>query len=323
MMSDDCRGTICILTGFSFVGHQSTFIIRAENNLPMPNGSHPSARFAIVTGAARGLGREFCLHLARDRWHIAIVDVDRVGAQQTLNLVLQAGGAGRVEQCDVTHFNQWLALRDHLQADWPRLDLLVNNAGMYASGHLGTLDMTEAERLLRLNLMGVLYGCHTMVPWLVESAKLPDAEGRRTTAPAVINVASSFAFLCPPGMAPYNLSKAGVVALSETLRGELRPKGVGVTVVCPGPMPTRFVESASFESSAFRQMTESYVERSTIAPAAVAAVALRAAVRQQLYVVEGSFDRWLWRLKRFIPVTLLAGVARRVRKDLKSQESRT
>ena len=118
--------------------------------------------------------------------------------------------------------------------------------------------------------MSVLYGCHTFVPWLVGECQV--AAGRR-----IINVASSFAFLCPPGMAPYNLSKAGVVALSETLHGELKPRGVGVTVVCPGPMPTRFIESASFDSPTFRRLTESYVRESTLDPAAVAAAALDAA----------------------------------------------
>lgn len=280
------------------------------------NDSNASPRYALVTGAARGLGREFCLRLARERWRIAIVDVDLPGAEETRLLVERAGGTGRVESCDVTHINQWLALRDHLQSTWPRLDLLINNAGMYASGHVGTLDVSEAERLLRLNLMSVLYGCHTMVPWLIDSAAQPTADRRQPIAPHIINVASSFAFLCPPGMAPYNLSKAGVVALTETLRGELRPKGVGVTVVCPGPMPTRFVEAASFESEAFRQLTQSYVDRSTIDPAAVAAAALDAAARGQLYVVEGTFDRWMWRLKRLMPVSTLARVARRVRKDL-------
>jgi short-subunit dehydrogenase len=147
-----------------------------------------------------------------------------------------------------------------------------------------------------------------MVPWLANSAA--------STRTHVINVASSFAFSCPPGMAPYNLSKAGVVALSETLFGELRTRNVGVTVVCPGPMPTQFVEAASFESPAFRRLTESYVERSTIDPAVVAGAALRAAEHGQLYVVEGAIERWLWRLKRLAPVTLLRRVARRVRRDL-------
>jgi NAD(P)-dependent dehydrogenase (short-subunit alcohol dehydrogenase family) len=270
--------------------------------------SSATPRHAIVTGGANGLGREFCLRLARDGWQIAIVDIDVAEAAETLRLVEELGGRGRVEVGDVTSIDVWHSLLDRLRSDWPRVDLLVNNAGMYASGFVGSLDLAEAERLIRLNLSSVLYGCHTFTPWLVECAK------SRPTA--VINVASSFAFLCPSGMAPYNLSKAAVVALSETLHGELKPKSVGVTVVCPGPMPTRFIESASFNSDAFRQLTESYVRESTLDPAAVAVAALQASNRRQLYVVLGSDQKWYWRIKRFLPTTLLDRVARKVRKDL-------
>lgn len=270
--------------------------------------STAATRHAIVTGAASGLGREFCLHLARDRWHVALVDVDRERVEETLQLVQQAGGTGQIEIADVTSIDAWLTLREQLQAVWPRLDLLINNAGMYAAGFIGDLDLTAAERLIRLNLNSVLYGCDTFVPWLVERAK--------EIHPAIINVASSFAFICPPGMAPYNLSKAAVVALSETLHGELKPRGVGVTVVCPGPMPTRFLASASFDSPKFRQLTESYVRDSRLDPAAVATAALAASNRRELYVVLGTDQRWYWRFKRLMPRTLLNRVARRLRTDL-------
>jgi short-subunit dehydrogenase len=273
----------------------------------MTNSATPE-RYAIVTGAARGLGREFCLHLARRRVHTALVDVDRDGAAETLNLLQQAGGMGQIEIADVTSIDDWNSLHTKLKAEWPRLDLLINNAGMYASGYVGALDLAEAERLLRLNLNSVLFGCHTFVPWLKENT------GRERS---IINVASSFAFLCPPGMAPYNLSKAAVVALSETLHGELKPHGVGVTVVCPGPMPTRFIESAAFDSDQFRKLTESYVRQSKLDPAQVAVASLDAAEKRQLYVVLGTDQRWYWRLKRWLPITLLNRVARRIRKDLK------
>jgi short-subunit dehydrogenase len=273
--------------------------------------STSATKYAIVTGAARGLGREFCLCLARDHWHIALVDVDSVGAIETLELVESVGGRGQFELADVTSLDDWLAVRQRLKTSWPRLDLLVNNAGMYASGFVGALDIAEAERLIRLNLDSVLYGCHTFVPWLVDSTK--------SHRPAIINVASAFAFICPPGMAPYNLSKAAVVALSETLAGELKPRGVGVTVVCPGPMPTRFVENASFDSDNFRRLTESYVRESRLDPATVAAAALAAAERRELYVVMGTDQRWYWRLKRLMPRTLLNRVAKRVRNDLHRQ----
>lgn len=265
---------------------------------------------AIVTGAARGLGREYAIRLATYGYTIAIVDVDAAGAEETARLVAERGGTPRVAIADVTSIDAFTDLRQRLRTDWPRLDLLINNAGMFAAGNVGSLDLAAAERVVRLNLMSVLYGCHTMVPWLVESAKLGPPR------PRIINVASSFAFLCPPGMAPYNLSKAAVVALSETLHGELKLHNVGVTVVCPGPMPTRFVESASFESGTFRRMTDVYVQNSRLDPAAVAAESLAASERGELYVVAGADQRWYWRAKRWLPRTLLSRVARRVRKDL-------
>ena len=289
--------------------------------------SDGATRHAIVTGAAGGLGRAFCRLLARDGWRIAIVDIDQAGAEQTRNEIVEAGGSGQVEICDVTSAADWRSLRDRLRGDWRRLDLLVNNAGMFGSGFVGALDLDAAERVMRLNLLGTLVGCDTMAPWLVESA----AETARTrgearadqqpiaAAPHIINVASAFAHFCPPGMGVYSASKAAVVALSETLYGELRPRGVGVTVVCPGVMPTGFIRDAAFDSPAYQRLTESYVRNSTLAPEAVAAAALRGMRRGELYVVEGARERWFWRLKRLLPTHFLRRVARQVRKDLKAQ----
>jgi short-subunit dehydrogenase len=286
------------------INHQ--FFRHASSMLTEPNSVK---RHAILTGAANGLGREFCLRLARDKWHLALVDIDAERVAETLQLVERAGGSAQIEIADVTSTGAWLALRERLQTHWPRLDLLINNAGMYAAGFVGEMNLAAAEQLIQLNLHSVLYGCQTFIPWLAKDAK--------SHRPAIINVASSFAFLCPPGMAPYNLSKAAVLALSETLHGELKPRGVGVTVVCPGPMPTRFLESASFETDALRRITESYVKQSTLDPAAVATASLAASERGELYVVVGADQRWYWRAKRWLPVTLLNRVARRVRKDLK------
>ncbi|MEX0642364.1 MAG: SDR family NAD(P)-dependent oxidoreductase [Pirellulales bacterium] len=268
-------------------------------------------RYALVTGAARGLGRAFCRALARDGWCVAVVDIDSAEADETLRLVKQDGGTGRVELCDVTDVVAWRAMRTRLQADWTRLDLLVNNAGMFGAGFIAALDLDAVDRLIRLNLMSVLYGCEVMAPWLVESAKVAPSP------PHIINIASVFAHYCPPGMAAYSVSKAGVIALSETLYGELRPRGVGVTVVCPGVMPTRFTERATFDDESYRRLTQTYVRESTLSPEAVADAAIAGMRRGNLYAVEGRRERWYWRVKRMLPQTFLRRVARRVWRDLK------
>jgi NAD(P)-dependent dehydrogenase (short-subunit alcohol dehydrogenase family) len=289
-------------------------------------------RYAVVTGGGGGLGRAFCQQLAREGWSVAIVDIDDAAAAQTLESIEQEGGIGRIEHCDVTAREAWHSLRARLAAAWPRLDLLVNNAGMFGAGFIGDVDLDAAERLIQLNLMSVVYGCSTMVPWLLESASSSTSRAGATGSssagrnepplepphrPYLINVASVFAHFCPPGMGVYSASKAGVVALSETLDGELRPRGIGVTVVCPGVMPTQFADRATFDDERYRRLTQKYIAESTLTPDIVAAAALRGMRSGELYVIVGTRERWYWRAKRLLPTTFLRRVARRVRRDLK------
>jgi NAD(P)-dependent dehydrogenase (short-subunit alcohol dehydrogenase family) len=273
-------------------------------------------RCAIVTGAASGLGREYCIQLARAGYHVTVSDINQPGADKTLRLVEQAGGSGRVEICDVTNIDAWHSLRARLQADWPRLDVLVNNAGMYASSHIGTLDLSEFERVVRLNLWGVIYGCDTMIPWLIATAE------KLRTHCHIINMASIYGLYSPPGMAAYNVSKAGVVSLSETLYGELRGTNVGVTAICPGPIPTSFVDNASFDDGDLRQLVEKKVHQSRLTPESVVAAALRGMRRRQLYVPLGFGERCYWYLKRLLPQTFQAGVAWELNRQLKATRNK-
>jgi NAD(P)-dependent dehydrogenase (short-subunit alcohol dehydrogenase family) len=274
-------------------------------------------RFALVTGAASGLGREYCIQLARDAYHVAVSDINQAGAEETLRLVEQAGGSGRVEICDVCNVDAWRALRGRLQAEWPRLDMLVNNAGMCASTHIGALDLGEFERVIRLNLWGVIYGCDTMIPWLIATAE------KYRTHSHIINMASIYGLYSPPGMSAYNVSKAGVVSLSETLFGELRGKDVGVTAICPGPIPTSFVDNASFDDPELQQLVEKKIHESRLTPALVVAAALRGMRRRPLYVPLGFVEGCYWYLKRLLPQTFQAGVAWELNRQLKSLKGKS
>ena len=121
---------------------------------------------AIVTGAAGGLGRAFALRLACDGWCLAICDRNVAGCEETLSLVRAAKGGRRVESLDVGDPGRYESLRQRLESDWQHLDLLINNAGVTAIGEVGQLPLDQWHRLLRVNLLGVIYGCHTFVNWL-------------------------------------------------------------------------------------------------------------------------------------------------------------
>ena len=267
-------------------------------------------RNAIVTGAGSGLGREIALRLARDGWQIAVADVDQAGAETTLEQVVAAGGTGRVELLDVTQVDQWLAMRERLKNDWPRLDLLANNAGVGGSGEMGTFSLKDWRWLLDVNLFGGIYGCHTMVDWLKEN-------DRRAH---ILNTASFAAMGSAPSMAAYNISKAGMISLSETLYTELRPHRVGVTVLCPSFFQTNLMETGRFSTDAQRETGADYMRRAKFTAADVAEAAVRAVYRRRLYVVLGRKARVYWRLKRLFPMLFLNTVSRGYLRKLKSAD---
>lgn len=257
-------------------------------------------RHAIITGAASGLGRALAVRLAADGWRIALADLDGGGAAETLKQVEQAGGTGRVEHLDVARLEPWQALRERLRGDWPQLDLLVNNAGLGCSGDVGVFPVEEWRNVLDVNLFGAIYGCHSLVAWLKENPR----------GSHIVNVASFAAIAPSPSMAAYNVSKAGVVALSETLYSELKPHGVGVTVVCPMYFRTNINASARFYNKFQGEIIRRRTEQSTTTADDVAAAAMRAMRRKQLYAIPGRQARWYWWLRRLSPAGFLAGIAR-------------
>ncbi len=268
-------------------------------------------RYALVTGGGSGLGRAFCRHLALDGWHVACADVVQPSAEQTIADLQAAGGSGQVEPLDVADANAWQTLRDKLRREWPRLDLLVNNAGICASGEIGDAPLEDFQRVLDVNLRGVLYGCHTMAPWLKESA--PGGH--------IVNISSIVGVLSAPAMGAYNVSKAGVLSLSETLYAELRPVGVGVTVVLPGFFPTELVSRGRFTAQMHRYTAERHTQKARLTAERVVESTLLAVKRGKLYVVVGRRARWLWRLKRLVPTTVLRIAGRYYRRRLRKFET--
>jgi NAD(P)-dependent dehydrogenase (short-subunit alcohol dehydrogenase family) len=271
----------------------------------MPQTSN--SRTAIVTGAASGLGRALAVRLARDGWTIALADINAAGCEETKRLIEAAGGEGAFEPLDITQLDQWQALRDRLQQRWEHLDLLINNAGIGGSGEVGRFTLDAWRRLLDVNIWGGIQGCHTMVDWLKANPR----------GSHLINTASFAAMACAPSMAAYNVAKAGMLALSETLYAELRPHGMGVTVICPLFFRTNLLSNWPCTTDAERRATEFYTENAGFNAEDVADAAVRAMQRGRLYVVLGRKARWYWRMKRLMPQAFLNMIARRYAKWVK------
>lgn len=265
----------------------------------------PSEPRAVVTGAGSGLGRAFCLELAARRARILAADIDLASAEETARLVNAAGGQAIPHQCDVANADEVEALATTIEKAHGAADLVINNAGVAVGGPVGKIPLDDWKWIVGINLFGVIYGCHTFVPRF-----------KSRGSGHIINVASAAGLLAAPEMAPYNVTKSGVVALSETLGAELRGTGVGVTVLCPTFFKTNIARAAHTHSEVSADDVEKLMSRTSIQAPDVARFALEKADAGELYALPHADGRWMWRVKRMAPelfqTKLVPGVVKRV-----------
>lgn len=245
---------------------------------------------AVITGSGSGLGRELAVQLARRAARLIIADVHAVRAEETVALVRAAGGTATALACDVTRPEDLEAAALEAERLYGGVDLVVNNAGVAGAGMVGDMPLKDWEWMLRVNLWGVIHGCHTFVPRL-------KAQGHGF----ILNVSSCAAFASLPEMAAYNTSKAAVVALTETLFAELASTKVQVTALCPTFFKTNLMESFRSPSDRQRKVARGMFEASTMTVEQVAAIALRDLENGRLISLPQLDASWVWRVKRWFP----------------------
>ncbi|SLE95919.1 Probable oxidoreductase [Mycobacteroides abscessus subsp. abscessus] len=185
------------------------------------NPSEP--RLVVVTGAGSGIGRATAMRFAKRGAHVVVTDLDLDTANETVDLILAMGRNASAVQLDVTDPAHWADVARYVSIEYGVPDVLVNNAGIALGGPFLKLTPADWDRLLSVNLMGVVHGCRVFGEQMVERG-----------SGHIVNIASAAAFTPTAVMAPYSVSKSGVKMLTECLRLELGPKGVGVSAICPG-----------------------------------------------------------------------------------------
>jgi len=191
-------------------------------------------RVAVVVGAASGIGRGSALELARRGADLVLADVHEARLAEVQEQVEKAGRAALAVRCDVTRDADVDAMRDATLRRFGRADLLVNSAGVALLGPAEALSMADWQWILEVNLLGVIRTCRAFLPQMIE---------RR--AGYIVNVASiaglyAYSYDCPA----YITSKFGCVGYTESLAVYLHPRGIGVSVLCPGLVTTNLGENA-------------------------------------------------------------------------------
>jgi NAD(P)-dependent dehydrogenase (short-subunit alcohol dehydrogenase family) len=252
---------------------------------------------AVVTGAGSGIGRAFALELAKRGGRVVCSDIRLGTAQETVDLILAAGGQALAVECDVSRLEavENLAAKSEQWLGRP-VDLVVNNAGVGIGGRpIGDIPIEDWHWTVGVNMWGVIHGCHVFAPKL-------RALGRG----GIINVCSTASFAAAPMMGPYNVTKAAVLALSETLKAELAGSGVHVTALCPTFVKTNIVRDGRIPQSTSK-MGQRLMEWTGMSADTVANTTLNALDRNQLYVLPQFDARMVWRMKRLAPVSYNRG----------------
>lgn len=260
-----------------------------------------SAR-AVVTGAGSGIGAAFAMELARRGGEVVVSDIDLAAAERTVEAIADGGGRALAVACDVRRLDEvsWLAER---ATEWFRAapTLVVNNAGVGAGGPLiGEASIEDWQWTLDVNLWGPIHGCHVFAPILREAARGGQRGG-------IINVASAASFGAAPRMAAYNVSKAGVLSLSETLAAEMAGTGVAVTVLCPTFVKTNIVANGRIDERR-TGLADTLMRLTGMSPGRVARLCLDTHDGGGLYVMPQLDAKLGWQIKRTFPRSYTSGV---------------
>ena len=191
-------------------------------------------KVAAVTGAASGLGRSMALAFAAEGMDLALADVDEVNLSSVQDEVLAKGVRAITLKVDVANAQQLEGFRDQTLTRLGGVHVVCNNAGVSPLGAVWENTPADWQWILGVNLWGVIHGVRAFTPHLLEQD-----EGH------IVNTASVAGLISPPGSGAYNVTKHGVVALSESLYHDLRERNsrVGVSVLCPAYVPTGIVDS--------------------------------------------------------------------------------
>lgn len=261
-------------------------------------------KLVFITGAGSGIGRETALAFAKGGARLAIADLREAGVAETRRMIESAGGKATHYVVDVTDAEAMKALAGRVQEELGIVDVLVNNAGIGAAGNFLETTLATWKKVMDVNVMGVVHGCHAFLPSMVA----------RGQGGHVVNLASLAAYVAAADMPVYCTSKFAVLGFSESLRADMARHNIGVTAICPGVIHTNIISATIMEGGmgkeGVRDKVENFYAKRNYTPAQVAA-AIVDAVRKNQGVRPVSPESWaMYYLKRLSPalVTRLAGM---------------
>jgi len=249
-------------------------------------------KVAIITGGASGIGRALSQTLCQSGARVVVADSNGEGAQNVASGLNQAGGRAEGVALDVSRAEDVQKLIAETVAKHERLDYMFNNAGITIAGEVRDMDLDHWQRVIEVNLRGVIYGSTTAYTVMVEQG-----------FGHIVNIASLAGLIGYPINTPYATTKYAVVGLSTSLRAEGEELGVKVSVVCPG-----YVQSNIYYATPVLQADIpdplAAIPFKPMDTAKAAQIILRGVARNHRFIVFPFYARLLWWLYRLHPALL-------------------
>jgi NAD(P)-dependent dehydrogenase (short-subunit alcohol dehydrogenase family) len=266
-----------------------------------------AGQVAIVTGGGSGIGAALVRALTARGATVVIADIDEVGAKSVTDSVRLDGGSVSTAVLDVRDSAAVADLVNQTAAEHGTLDLMFNNAGIAVGGLVEELTLDHWDRVLDVNVRGVVHGVHAAYPLM-----LRQGHGH------IVNTASLAGLVPGPSLAPYAAAKHAVVGLSLSLRAEGASRGVRVSAVCPGFVDTPLLgrvnpglpqTEAGANAAALARLLGRLYEADPLAQDVLAGVE-----RNRALIVAPRSARIAWRMTRYAPGltmrTIISGVRR-------------
>jgi NAD(P)-dependent dehydrogenase (short-subunit alcohol dehydrogenase family) len=256
--------------------------------------SNLTGRTVLVTGAGSGIGRSTALLAARRGADLVVCDLNEAGLAETEAQARSLGREVLARRVDVADRDQMTEFSTAVGESVGAVDLLVNNAGVGLGAEFLDTELSDWDWIVSINLMGVVHGCKLFVPPMVERG-----------GGHVVNISSVAGYMASPPLAAYSATKFAVLGLSEALREELHPHGIGVTAICPGLINTPITTTSRMRGAsadpARRERVRAMYERRNYGPDRVARNILKAVQRGRV-VAPVSPEAWFsYGLKRLSP----------------------
>ena len=248
-------------------------------------------KVVVITGAASGIGRSLAQGFAKRGANLALVDMNEAGLREVQEELSSENRKISIHIADVSERSRMEALPEEVLAAHGAVHVLVNNAGVSVGAMFDDHTIEDAEWLLGINLMGVIYGCKFFLPYL----KTQDEAH-------IVNLSSMFGLFAMPGQALYSASKFAVRGFTESLWTELSKTSICLTTVHPGAIRTNVIHAARMYNSEAQKRAAALQEKYGMPSERAAEIIIRAVERNKLRVLVGLDSKIANFLKQIFPV---------------------